>query len=213
MLDLISSLAPRPVIAILRAPTAEHFHRATRILIDGGITTVEYTLTTRGALEALESARSQFPDAILGAGTVRSPHLAQQAVDSGAQFLVSQLLTPEVVRFSAAADVPMVPGCLTPNEIADAWELGVSAVKISPIDPVGGAAYLREVRGPLPEIPIITTGGIRLGEIADYLDAGAAAVGLSGHLFGSSLLTGDVEPLRARATTIARSLEERIAVK
>lgn len=208
MIDLLVTLAPRPVIAIMRAARPDHLLDAATRLVAGGITTLEITLTTPGALNAIEAVRASHPDAVVGAGTVRTPELAHRAVDAGAEFLVSQLLNPDVIDVARAAGVPMVPGCLTPNEIATAWDHDVQAVKISPIAPVGGAAYLREVRAPMPDVPLIVTGGIEPDQLETYLAAGATAVGLSARLFGDCLDSGDTSMLESRARALVRRLQQ-----
>ena len=194
-------LAASPVIAILRAPDAGRFLAATEVLYQGGIRCVEFTLTTDGAMEATQEIIASLPDDLLvGVGTVRTEAHVAEAIDAGADFLVSQVFRRHLVEASAQRGIPFFPGALTPTEILDAWECtGVPAVKVSPIGPVGGLDYFDNIRGPLPDIPLMPTGSIQLSEVSDYLDHGAVAVGLSGYLFGDSLLPGgDLEGLAAR---------------
>lgn len=208
MIDLLAVLDRRPVIAILRASRPEYLLVAAERLLDAGVTTLELTLTTPGALDALETLRDRHGSAVVGAGTVRTPELARRAADAGAQFLVSQLLNPAVIALAHERRLPMVPGCLTPNEIAAAWEQDVTAVKISPVGPVGGADYLREVRAPMPEVPLIATGGVAPGELSAYLRAGAVAVGLSARFFEDALETGETAVLATRARAVVREMDE-----
>jgi 2-dehydro-3-deoxyphosphogluconate aldolase / (4S)-4-hydroxy-2-oxoglutarate aldolase len=199
--ELLGRLGPRPVIGILRAPDADRFAAATEVLYRVGIRCVEFTLTSKGAIQAMQDVRNSQPeDLVIGIGTIRSEQQVHEAIDAGAEFLVSQVFRPDLVQAALARDVPFFPGALTPTEILNAWESGVSAVKVSPIGPVGGLAYFDNVRGPLPDIPLMPTGGVELDEAAAYLDKGAAAVGLSGALFGDSLLpVGDLAGLAERA--------------
>ena len=121
---------------------------------------------------------------------MRTHDQVEQAIDAGAAFLVSQVFRRPLVDAAAARGVPFFPGALTPTEILDAWESGVPAVKVSPIGPVGGLAYFDNLRGPLPDILMMPTGGVELDEVSAYLDKGAVAVGLSGSLIVDALLPG-----------------------
>lgn len=207
--DLVARLGPRPVVAILRAPDADRFVAVSEVLWEAGFRCLEFTLTTRGALDAAREVRRALPDdLLLAVGTVRTEQHVREAVDAGADFLVSQVLRPGLVDLARAEGVPFIPGALTPKEILDAWETGVPAVKVSPIGPLGGVEYLDQLRAPLPDIPMMPTGGVGIDEIDDYLDRGAAAVGLSGPLLGDALLPGgDLDALaeRARRATAATS--------
>jgi 2-dehydro-3-deoxyphosphogluconate aldolase/(4S)-4-hydroxy-2-oxoglutarate aldolase len=203
-----SLLPPRAVVAILRAPTALHFVNAASLLWDAGIRCFEFTLTSEGALEAVPAFREQRPDAIVGVGTVRTlAHLAA-ARAAGAGFAVSQVFLPSLATRARELGIPFIPGALTPTEIVAAWASEVSLVKISPIGPVGGVAYLQELRGPLPDIAMMPTGGVTLESAGAYLTAGAAAVGVSGAVFGDALLTGDLSGLADRAAQLGPLLTE-----
>ena len=201
MSELLEALAPNPLIAILRAPDANAFGPVTETLYKAGFRCVEFTLTTSGAIDAMKEVLASMPDdLIVGIGTVRTQDQVEQAIDAGAAFLVSQVFRPSLVDAAAARGVPFFPGALTPTEILDAWESGVPAVKVSPIGPVGGLAYFDNLRGPLPDILMMPTGGVELDEVSAYLDKGAAAVGLSGSLIVDALLPGgDLAALAERA--------------
>lgn len=201
-------LPPQPVIAVLRAPTADRFVEATAILYEAGITCVEYTMTTLGALDALESARAQLPDdARLGVGTIRTVRHVEDAAAAGADFLVNQVYRPELVGAGRRAGLPFIPGALTPTEILTAWEAGVPAVKVSPIGPLGGLEYFGELRGPLPDVLMFPTGGVGVTEAAQYLAAGAAAIGVSRDLMRDALLPGgDLAALEERAHAVVASV-------
>ncbi|GAA1831623.1 bifunctional 4-hydroxy-2-oxoglutarate aldolase/2-dehydro-3-deoxy-phosphogluconate aldolase [Microlunatus capsulatus] len=194
-----SALPPGAVVAVMRAPDARHFVRSSEVLHAAGLRVFEYTLTTDGALEALTAAREALPDAVLGVGTVRTPDDLRRAADAGAHFAVSQVFLPRLVEAAVALGLSYVPGALTPTEIVSAWETGVPAVKVSPIGPLGGLHYLRELRGPLPDVALMPTGGVTLEAAAEYLRLGAVAVGVSGALFGDALTSGDLGALRGRA--------------
>jgi 2-dehydro-3-deoxyphosphogluconate aldolase/(4S)-4-hydroxy-2-oxoglutarate aldolase len=187
------------VVVVMRAPTAERFGAVTRLLWETGLTCFEYTLTTEGALDALAEMRTSLPDAVLGVGTVRTPDDIGKAVAAGAAFAVSQINVPEVVTEAREAGLPFVPGALTPTEVAAAWARGVAAVKVSPIGPLGGVTYLKELRGPLPDIAMMPTGGVTVEAVPSYFDAGAVAVGVSTDLLRDALLDGDLAALEQRA--------------
>ncbi len=206
MIDLLDVLRTRRLVAVMRAPRADRFVEVSQILVDAGITTLEFTLTTQGALEALRDARKVLPDDVmLGVGTVRTLQDVDDAVDAGADFIVNQAFKPELVDAATRRDVPFVPGTLTPIEIVRAWDHGVPAIKVSPIGPLGGVDYLAELRGPLPEIPLMPTGGVTLEAAPDYLRGGAVAIGLSRALMLDVLEGGDLDAFAGRARAAVES--------
>lgn len=209
MIQLTDELADRPVVAVLRAAGAERFAEVSGVLAAAGFGAVEFTLTTPGAVEAIAAARAGLPALIVGAGTVRTIEQVHQAIDAGAAFLVSQVTSPALVEAAAQRGVPFIPGALTPNEIVAAWGLGVQAVKVSPVGPVGGIDYITELVGPLPDIPLMPTGLVRVHEAGDYLAAGAAIVGISRDLTRDALLPGgDLDGLAERAARVIRSVDD-----
>ena len=201
-----SVLPPQALVAVMRAPDAQHFVPASTVLLEAGLTVFEYTLTTSGALAALTAARDALPGVVLGVGTVRTPDDLRAAADAGADFAVSQVFLPRLVETAAELGLCYVPGALTPTEIVSAWESGVPAVKVSPIGPLGGVDYLRELRGPLPDVALMPTGGVTVETASEYLRAGAVAVGVSGALFADALTGGDLGALRERADRLVASV-------
>jgi 2-dehydro-3-deoxyphosphogluconate aldolase / (4S)-4-hydroxy-2-oxoglutarate aldolase len=187
MTPFLERLAAVPLVAILRAAGAGRFLEVGRVLYEAGVRGIEVTLTSEGALEAFGRLREELPgDALLGVGTVRSVADAELAVAAGAGYLVAPDLRPEVVGWAVERGLPVVPGALTPTEVAAAWAAGATAVKVFPVSAVGGPAYVKAVRAPLPEVPLVPTGGVGIDDIGDYLDAGAAAVGLGSPLLGDA---------------------------
>jgi 2-dehydro-3-deoxyphosphogluconate aldolase/(4S)-4-hydroxy-2-oxoglutarate aldolase len=183
----LERLAAVPVVAILRAADAGRFVEVAGVLYEGGVRAIEVTLTSEGALEAFGRVREELPgDAMLGVGTVRSAGDAERALDAGATYLVAPDFRPEMVGFAVRRGIPVVPGALTPTEVAAAWSAGATAVKVFPVSAVGGPAYLEAVRAPLPEVPLVPTGGVGIDDIGAYLAAGAAAVGLGSPLLGDA---------------------------
>lgn len=209
MIQLNEVLRARPVVAVLRAPDADRFVEVSSVLVEAGIPAVEFTFTSAGVIDALRQAREQLPPGVLiGAGTVRTVEQVHLAIDAGASFLVSQVTDAAVIEAAHNRGVPFIPGALTPNEIVQAWSYGVQAVKVSPIGPVGGVSYLSELVGPLPDIPLMPTGLVRLDEAGDYLAAGAAFVGVSRDLIRDALLPGgDLIELAERAARTVQSVD------
>lgn len=196
------------VVAIARATSTTHIERAAATLIDAGITCIEVTLTMPGALEMVGVLVKAFgSSASIGAGTVLTADEARACIDVGATFLVSPSTAPDVVQAAAADGVPCLPGALTPSEIVAAWESGAAAVKLFPAS-LGGARYVRNVRAPLPHIPLIPTGGVGIDDASLYIAAGALAVGVGGPLFGDALAGGPLAELADRAARFLRAIAE-----
>jgi 2-dehydro-3-deoxyphosphogluconate aldolase / (4S)-4-hydroxy-2-oxoglutarate aldolase len=162
---------------------------------------LELTLTSRGALEAFAGVRAELPDGVLlGVGTVRSAADVDAAVQAGAAYLVTPLFRPDLVARAVERHVPIIAGALTPSEIDAAWAAGADAVKVFPVSAAGGPAYVRAVRAPLPEVPLVPTGGVGIDDIGAYLAAGAVAVGVGSPLLGDAgEVGGDLDGLRDRA--------------
>lgn len=187
------------VVAVLRAPSADAFAAVSDVLVEAGITAIEVTLTSRGALEAIAGLRRQLPDEIaIGAGSVLSLDDAKASVEAGAAFLVSPVHVPALDGFH----LPVYPGAFTPTEIFNAGRAGAPLVKLFPAGTVG-PRYLKDLRGPLPDVRIMPTGGIEIADIATWLAAGAAAVGLGGPLIGDAATGGSLAKLAERARRAA----------
>jgi 2-dehydro-3-deoxyphosphogluconate aldolase/(4S)-4-hydroxy-2-oxoglutarate aldolase len=204
------ALVTTRVVAILRAENAERAEQVVDVLLDNGIRSLELTLTTKGALEVVERLASQVPDGVdLGMGTVLTPDEVDRAVGAGARFVVSPSVVPEVIEAAIRRGIASYPGALTPTEIHAAWSAGASAVKLFP----GGAlgpSYLKAVRAPLPDIPIVPTGGVDIDAIGAWLAAGAVAVGLGGPLIGDALAPdGDLHALAERARAVSAAVGAR----
>jgi 2-dehydro-3-deoxyphosphogluconate aldolase/(4S)-4-hydroxy-2-oxoglutarate aldolase len=187
------------VVAVLRAPTADAFAAVSDVLVEAGITALEVTLTSLGALEAIAGLRRQLPaEVAIGAGTVLTLDDAKASVDAGAAFLVSPVYVPSLDGFH----LPVYPGAFTPTEIFNASRGGAPLVKLFPAGTVG-PRYLKDLRGPLPDVRIMPTGGIDIADIAPWLTAGAAAVGLGGPLIGDAATGGSLAQLAVRARRAA----------
>jgi 2-dehydro-3-deoxyphosphogluconate aldolase/(4S)-4-hydroxy-2-oxoglutarate aldolase len=205
---LADALAACPVVAILRAPSADRFPDIIDVLTEAGVRAVELTFTTPGVLDAIAAASAHgYAGIALGAGTVLTAEDARRAVDAGAGYLISPTISPEVLAEGARLGVPVVPGAMTPTEILAAYTAGAAMVKVFPCGEIGGPGFLKAVRGPLPNIPLLPTGGVGLDVARDYLEAGAAAVGIGSPLQGDAASAGgDLSALRDRAKRLVASL-------
>jgi 2-dehydro-3-deoxyphosphogluconate aldolase/(4S)-4-hydroxy-2-oxoglutarate aldolase len=198
------------VMAILRSADASGLPAVARALAAGGITCLEITLTTSGALDALAEIRDELgPEVAVGAGTVVTGAQARDALAAGAEFLVAPVVDADVVRTVAEAGVACYPGAWTPTEVSAAWRAGAAAVKLFPAA-TGGPAYLRQLLAPLPDVPIVAVGGVGVDQARDYTDAGAHSVGV-----GSPLLRGaDRQPTAHNLDSLterARALVEAVS--
>ncbi|MFQ6395733.1 bifunctional 4-hydroxy-2-oxoglutarate aldolase/2-dehydro-3-deoxy-phosphogluconate aldolase [Nocardia sp. KC 131] len=192
-----------PIIAILRAPTAARFAQVAAVLHESGITAVEFTLTSAGALDALRDyAGSGHP---VGAGTVLTAADAARAVDAGAAYLITPVVSTEVIAEARRLGVPVISGAFTPTEIHRAHAAGSTMVKVFPAS-VGGPDYIRAIRDPLPDIPLVPTGGVARTDVKAYLDAGATALGMGSPLIGDACVGGDLEALRERVSIVREQL-------
>lgn len=177
----------REVIAIVRKVPVSAARSTAEALMEGGIRLLEVTMNTEGALDILADWRERYGDRLrIGAGTVLDRDDAERAVAAGAEFLISPNLDEEVIAYGREQGVEVWPGVMTPTEIVRAWKAGASAVKVFPAGTLG-PRYFREVRAPLDRIPLIAVGGVGLGNMREFLDAGATAVGV-----GSALVNGDL---------------------
>ena len=208
MTATLEPIARSRVVAVLRAPNASRFVEVGTVLAEAGVTCIEFTLSSEGAIAALREFARRPPRGIaIGAGTVLDAEAASAAVDAGATFVISPALCRDVIERAADLGVPVIPGALTPTEILEAWRAGASAVKVFPAAEAGGPAYIRAVLAPLPHVPLIPTGGVEIGDAPDYLAAGAFAVGLGGSLVGDAGAGGDLNALRARAQALVAAVD------
>lgn len=149
---------------------------------------VEITMTTPGALEIIDDLSRRHADLAVGAGTVLDEEPARKCIEAGARFLTSPGFVPEVVGLAKRKEVVVLPGALTPTEVIAAWKAGSDFVKIFPTGHVGGVQYVRALKGPLPKIPLIATGGVNQLTATDFIPAGATAIGVGGELLPKEAL-------------------------
>ena len=171
------------MIPVVRATTAEEAMRAIDAIREGGISVLEITMTVPGAVKLIEEVAKRYgEDALVGAGTVLDPETATACIESGAKFVVSPALNPETIACCRRLDVAVMPGALTPTEVVQAWNAGADFVKVFPAGAVGGPSYLKSLKAPLPQIELVPTGGVSLKTAADFIRAGAAALGVGADL-------------------------------
>jgi 2-dehydro-3-deoxyphosphogluconate aldolase/(4S)-4-hydroxy-2-oxoglutarate aldolase len=171
-----------PVLGIIRYRVPGDLRAVIDAVRAGGVPLVEITIDTPGALEAVRRAAADGVG--IGVGTVTTPEEVRASADAGASFVVSPSFSPEMVEAALAAGVEPIPGIMTPTELLGARRAGAEAVKLFPVGHAGGPAFVRALRGPFPDVPLLPTGGIGLYDVQDFLDAGATCVGLGAILVG-----------------------------
>ena len=177
------------IVPVVRASSSREACVAAEAVCKGGIPIVEITMTVPGAIEVIrELAKSCGSEVIIGAGTVLNPEDARRCLDAGAQFLVTPGFNRATVEFAARESKLIMAGALTPTEVIEAWTAGSDFVKVFPCGQVGGAKYIKALKGPLPQIPLVPTGGVNLNTAAEFIEAGAAALGIGGELVQSEAL-------------------------
>ncbi len=198
--DVLERMREVGVVPVLRAPSAEGALLLAEAIVAGGIPVLEITMTVPNAVEVLRELAGRFPEVLVGAGTVLDAVTAQACIAAGARFVVSPSTHPDVIAACRDRDIAAIPGALTPTEIVAAWRLGADLVKIFPASAMGGPGYLRNLRGPLPQIPLLPSGGVTLSTAADYLQAGAVALGAGGDLASvAALAAGQLHEVSATA--------------
>ena len=189
--EAVSEIEKLGVVAIIRLQDASAVRGIVDALARGGVRALEVTMTVPGAIDLIaQIAPTLPPDFLFGAGTVLDAETAHRAARAGAQFIVSPVLRPDVIKAAHEDGIPVLPGCFTPTEILTAWELGADIVKVFPATSVG-PSYFKDVRGPLPQVKMMPTGGVSIDNVGDWLKAGAVAVGV-----GSALL--DMKAIAAK---------------
>ena len=189
--DITATIEQLGVVAIIRLQDPTAVRGIVDALAEGGVRALEVTMTVPRAIELIGELAPTMPKGfLLGAGTVVDAETTRRAVGAGAQFIVSPVFRPEVIAAAHEQGVPVMPGCFTSTEILNAWDAGADVVKVFPATSVG-PGYLKDIRGPLPHVKLMPTGGVSIDNVGEWLKAGAAAVGV-----GSALL--DATAIAAR---------------
>jgi 2-dehydro-3-deoxyphosphogluconate aldolase / (4S)-4-hydroxy-2-oxoglutarate aldolase len=204
------------IVPVVRGKSAKQAQLAAEAVCAGGIPIVEVTMTVPGAVELIaQLVKASGAEILIGAGTVLDAETANRCLDAGAQFIVSPGFDLETVRFVKQQGALMMAGALTPTEVISAWKAGSDFVKIFPCGSMGGAKYLKALKAPLPQVPMIPTGGVNLETAGDMIRAGAEALGIGGELVSASALaSGDTQPITDAArkyVAIVREARQEIA--
>jgi len=174
------------IVAVVRTDTSEELVDVSKALKDGGIDVIEITMTTPNALQVIaDVAKAMGNDVLVGVGSVLDPETARAAILAGAEFIVAPTYSPQVVQMAHRYGCSVTPGAFTPNEVLAAWEGGADMVKIFPAR-VGGPKYMKDLRAPMPQLKLVPTGGVDITNAAEFIKAGAAALGV-----GSALVKKD----------------------
>jgi 2-dehydro-3-deoxyphosphogluconate aldolase / (4S)-4-hydroxy-2-oxoglutarate aldolase len=197
-MNYLEQIKENGVVAIIRGAKPENILSIARALRDGGVRTLEITVETPKVLSLIEQVSSEMGDeVIVGAGTVLDPETARAAIMAGAKFVFSPTVNIETIRMTKRYGVISIPGALTPTEILTAYENGADVIKVFPAH-VFGPSYMKDLKGPLPHIPLMPTGGINLENLAAYIGAGAVAVGIGSNLVNTK------KPIDEAALTLLR---------
>jgi 2-dehydro-3-deoxyphosphogluconate aldolase/(4S)-4-hydroxy-2-oxoglutarate aldolase len=181
--EVIKQIKDTGLIPVVRATSADEAMRAIDAIREGGVSVLEITMTVPGAVGVIEQLTKKYgSDVLVGAGTVLDAETARACMLSGAQFIVSPALNIETIECCRRYGVAVMPGALTPTEVVQAWTAGADLVKVFPAGALGGASYLKALKAPLPHIELVPTGGVSLKTAADFIKAGASALGVGADL-------------------------------
>lgn len=200
----------------VRVESAENAHFAAETIAKAGIPIVEITMTVPGAIDVIADLVKNLPHVIVGAGTVLDAETARACLKAGAHFLTSPGLDLEIVQFARKEDVLVMAGALTPTEVVAAYKAGSDFVKVFPCSQVGGDSYIKALKGPFPQIPLIAAGGVNQQTVAGFILAGASAVGIGGELIPRSAIElrqpERIRELARRFLSLVRTARAQLAV-
>lgn len=206
---IIQKIKESGVVPVIRASSKGEARKVVDAVAEGGIATMEITLTIPDACELITELRRDYGDRlVIGAGTVLDKDAAAKCIEAGAEFIVSPALDIDTIKFCNSKGIAVMPGALTPTEILAAWNAGADVVKVFPASAMGGANYLRAIKAPLPGIRLMPTGGVSVSNIADFLRAGAEAVGVGGELVDvGAIREGRPEKITAAAKDLVDAVK------
>ncbi len=203
------------IVPVVRASSAQQAMQAAEAVCAGGIPIVEVTMTVPGAIDVIaQLSKSMGKDVLIGAGTVLDAETAQRCLDAGAQFLVSPGTDLATIELAKRVGKLMMAGALTPTEVITAWKEGSDFVKIFPCGTVGGAKYIKALKAPLPQVPMVPTGGVNLNTAAEFIQAGSDALGIGGELVSAAALnSGNTAAVTEAAKQFVAIVREARAAK
>lgn len=197
--EIIGRITSGGVIPVIRASSQEEALAVVEAIAAGGVTTIEVTMTVPDAV-AMIAKLSKRDDLLIGAGSVLDPETARECINAGATFIVSPATNFDTIQYCNESEIVVMPGALTPTEVVNAWDAGADFVKVFPADSMGGAKYLKSLKAPLPNIKLIPTGGVNQQTAADFIKAGAEAVGVGADLVDlMAIRDGRAEEITAAA--------------
>jgi len=207
--QILSRIEDAGILAVIRGPSPDLTLKMVAALVDGGVHGIEITFTTPEALSVVDSLHKEFGDNIvLGMGTLTEEEQASAAISAGATFLVSPHTEDALAAAMVATGMPVMMGALTPSEVMKAWELGSDVVKLFP-GSLGGPGYMKSLKGPFPEIPLMPTGGVSKDNIKDWFAAGAFAVGAGSNLCPKDLAkSGEFDQITKIAREYVKAINE-----
>lgn len=205
--ETVAAIAESGIVAVIRMKEPERLRAVVDALAEGGVRALEVTMTVPRAIEIIGELAPRLPEGfLLGAGTVLDAETARLALLAGAGFVVSPVFRSEIITICHRYDVAAMPGCFTPTEILSAWEAGADVVKVFPATALG-PGFFKDVRGPLPQVRLMPTGGVTLDNAGDWIRAGAVAVGVGTALLDAkAIAAGDYAVLTANARRIVASV-------
>jgi len=181
--EVFNRMMSEGLVPVIRVSSAQEAIDVADAIKEGGVTLIEITMSVPGAIDVIKALAQKYRDEIiLGAGTVLDPETARAALLAGAQFIVTPTLNFDVIHLAHRYSAVVVPGAMTPTEILAAWNAGADMVKVFPAAQLGGPEYLKAIRGPLPQILLVPTGGVNLQNAGAFIKAGAAALGVGGEV-------------------------------
>jgi len=207
-INTLQRIVDKGIVAVVRAESSEQGEKIAKACLEGGIDTVEITFTVPGAHKVIEGLRNAFTEKelVIGAGTVLDAETARVAILAGAQYIVSPGLDLEAVKLCNRYQIPSMAGCMTPTEIIKALEAGTDVIKIFPGEALG-PSYVKAIKGPLPQAPLMPTGGVSLENVAEWIKNGCIAVGVGGQLTAGAK-TGDYKKITDTAREFVKRIRE-----
>jgi 2-dehydro-3-deoxyphosphogluconate aldolase / (4S)-4-hydroxy-2-oxoglutarate aldolase len=208
--EVIKQIKDTGLIPVVRATSADEAMSAIDAIREGGVSVLEITMTVPGAVGVIEQLTKKYgSDVLVGAGTVLDAETARACMLSGAQFIVSPALNMETIECCRRYGVAVMPGALTPTEVVQAWTAGADLVKVFPAGALGGASYLKALKAPLPHIELVPTGGVSLKTAADFIKAGASALGVGADLVDlKAIRDGQASVITERAKQFVQIVRE-----
>ncbi len=206
--DILNQLLNEKVVAIVRLDSGEKLVKVAEALKAGGISAIEFTVSTPGAIDMIKEASASFGEEVLmGAGTVLDPETARMAILAGAEFIVTPTINLDTLAICKRYGKPTVAGALTPSEILTVWEAGADLVKVFPASMVGGPGYIKAVLAPLPQVRLVAVGGVSADNAAQFIEAGASAVAVGGNLVNKkAVAAGDWAAITAEAKRLVATV-------